>query len=293
MKINGPISLHGGHSGQFCCHAENSLEEIIQAYMARGFTAVGISEHMPMPSDALCYPDEIEQGMTAADLKKRFALYFKELDRLKNAYGDQITIYRGFETEMVKGALDLAKELIREFEPDYIVGSVHHVNDRCFDYSQEDYQSIARDCGSMEAMYQAYFDQQFEMIQTLRPFVVGHFDIIRIYDENYPARLAAPAIKEKINRNLELIRDLGLVLDYNLRPLSRGEKRPYLDGAILEQARAMGIPVVPGDDAHSKAQAGAFVNAAVQTLSELGFSTQWPVPRIIPPAISATIPAKG
>ncbi len=282
MKPPTLISLHGGHSGQFCCHAQDRLEEIIQAYINKGFKTVGITEHMPMPGDEFLYPDESEQGLSARDLINRFKRYFEELDRLQQVYRGKIRIYKGFETEGVTGSLDLAGQLIREYRPDYIVGSVHHVNDACFDYSRENYEAIARDCGSAEAMYLAYFDAQFEMIQTLRPFVVGHFDLIRIFDADYRKRLELPEIKEKIHRNLELIRDLGLVLDYNLRPLSRGEKAPYLAPPILDLAKKMNITVIPGDDAHSTSQAGRFVADAIQTLENLGFSTQWPVPKILP-----------
>lgn len=256
---------------------------MIQVYIDKGFTAVGISEHMPMPGDEFLYPDEKEQGLTAQDLTHRFQLYFEELNRLAQVYKDKIQIYKGFETEMVTGSLDLARQLIKEYKPDYIVGSVHHVNDRCFDYSKENYEAIARDCGSTTAMYLAYFDAQFEMIQTLRPFVVGHFDIIRIHDnEGYQSRMAQFEIKQRIKRNLELIRDLNLVLDYNLRPLSRGQKTPYLAPPILDQAKKMGITVVPGDDAHNIDQAGTFVAEAINTLEGMGFSTQWPVPKILP-----------
>ncbi len=284
MKNPTLISLHGGHSGQFCCHAKDSLEDIIQAYIDKGFKTVGISEHMPPTADVFLYPDEIKKGLTASDLANRFADYFKELNRLKEKYKNTIRIYRGFETETITGYIDFTRALIQKFKPDYIVGSVHHVNDICFDYSQEAYDGIAKDMGSVEAMYLAYFDAQFEMIQALNPFVVGHFDLIRIFDPDFKARLDQPEIKGKIQRNLELIKDLGLVLDYNQRPRSRGEKTPYLSPFILKQAKSMGIPVVPGDDSHSKSQAGQFIPEAVQTLTELGFSTSWPEPRCMPPS---------
>ena len=41
------FSFHGGHSGQFCRHAEASLEEVVQAACAAGLSHFGISEHMP------------------------------------------------------------------------------------------------------------------------------------------------------------------------------------------------------------------------------------------------------
>ncbi len=278
------ISLHGGHSGQFCCHAQDSLEDLIKAYISKGFRAVGISEHMPPPGHRFLYPDELEQGLSVKDLRDRFSRYFLELERLKQKYKSDIRIFKGFETETVTGSPARVRSLIREFNPDYIVGSVHHLNDRCFDYSRQDYEAIAKDFNGLDAMYMAYFDTQYEMILDLNPFVVGHFDLIRIYDPDFEARLDKPEIGERIQRNLSMIKDLGLVLDYNLRPLAKGEKTPYLSPAILARAKALGIPVVPGDDAHSKEQAGMFVDRAVQSLKNMGFSTTWPRPRCMTPA---------
>ncbi|NDY70801.1 histidinol phosphatase [Desulfobacter hydrogenophilus] len=278
------ISLHGGHSGQFCCHAQDSLEDLIKAYISKGFKAVGISEHMPPPGDRFLYPDELKQGLSVKDLDNRFSRYFLELERLRQKYKSDIRIFKGFETETVTGSPARVRSLIREFNPDYIVGSIHHLKDRCFDYSRQDYEAIAADFNGLDAMYMAYFDTQYEMILDLHPFVVGHFDLIRIYDPDFEARLDKPEISKRIRRNLSVIKDLGLVLDYNLRPLAKGKKRPYLTPVILARAKNLGIPVVPGDDAHSKEQAGMFVDRAIQSLKDMGFPTNWPRPWCMTPA---------
>ena len=272
------ISLHGGHSGQFCCHAKDNLEQIIQAYIQKGFKAVGISEHMPPPTDDQRYPDEVEKGLCAADLLDRFTRYFEELDRLKETYKKDILIFRAFETETLTGWESQAAALIERFRPDYVVGSLHHVNDVCFDYSPEAWSNLAYSLGSKQALYLSYLDAQYDMIQALQPFVVGHFDIIRIHDPDYEARFRTPKIWEKVDRNLCRIKDLGLCMDYNLRPLSRGEAQVYPCHDILNRALALGIPMVPGDDSHGSHQAGAHVKEAVRDLAALGFSTDWPTP---------------
>ena len=41
------ISVHGGHSGEFCNHSKDSLEAIIKEYIKKDFCAVGITEHTP------------------------------------------------------------------------------------------------------------------------------------------------------------------------------------------------------------------------------------------------------
>ncbi len=119
------------------------------------------------------------------------------------------------------------------------------------------------------------------MIKALKPFIVGHFDLIRIYDEDYKKRLLLPEIDQRIKRNLKLIKSLNLVMDFNLRPLARGEQEPYITTSILKTVKKMGIPVVPGDDSHSVSEAGRHVGRAIEILQAYGFETQWPDPMFL------------
>ncbi len=81
-----------------------------------------------------------------------------------------------------------------------------------------------------------YFDQQHEMLRTLRPAVVGHFDLIGLFDPRYRQRIMQPEIFQRIIRNLELIKNLDLILDYNVRALLKGADRPHFraDSSALE-----------------------------------------------------------
>lgn len=276
-------SIHGGHSGQFCSHAQDSLEEVVQAYIDQGFTWVGITEHMPPPDDRFLYPEERLAGLTAASMKERFAHYMAEARRLQYAYAGRIEILVAFETEAVTGAIDLARQLIDQFGPDYVVGSVHHIADIPFDYSAETYQQAVTAAGGIQALYCRYFDRQLELIQRLIPQVVGHFDLIRIFDPHYRHHLMLPAIQERIQRNLALIRQLNLILDFNVSALKKGASEPYLCRPILKQALRLGIPVVPGDDAHSAGTVGLYLNEGERILQELGFDTRWCKPGVSGP----------
>jgi histidinol-phosphatase (PHP family) len=278
MTMMHPVSLHGGHSGQFCGHAKDTLEEIVQTYIEQRYPWVGITEHMPPVSDAFLYPEEIKAGLDAGDIKNRFAEYMATCRHLQSKYARDIRIYVGFETEGYSGSLDYAKALANRFSPDYMVGSVHHVQDIPFDYSQRCYDEAAARCGGLDGLYAAYLDQQYEMIRALRPLVVGHLDIIRLYDPDYRARLIKPGVWEKIVRNLQLVKDLNLILDFNLRPLSKGAEEPYLSASILKKACEMGIDIVPGDDSHGVADIGAHMQRAIRMLRAAGFSKAWRTP---------------
>ncbi len=281
MNLSGPISLHGGHSGEFCCHAEDRLADIIEQYIRMGFRQVGITEHIPPVHDRFLYPEEIERGLTPDLLFQRFAVYFATLRQLQADMAGRIRIFAGMETEAFTGYLPYVRHLKDEFSPDYIVGSVHHAADICFDYSPQTYNAAVAACGSVQDLYLAYFDRQFEMIDAVRPFVVGHFDLVRIHDPHYRERVVQPEIAAKIDRNLDLIKDLNLVMDLNLRPLARGEAEPYPTRSILEKIRSRQIPMVPGDDSHGVTQAGVHVETGIRLLEQMGFDTHWPVPRLL------------
>lgn len=281
MKTPSFVSVHGGHSGQFCHHATDSLEEIIQEYIAKKFPWVGITEHAPAISEALLYPDQKAAGLTPEFLLNRFASYMLECRRLQQKYSSEIRIFSAMEIETYSGYEQFVPYLLKTFQPDYIVGSVHFVGDMGFDYSQEQYDKTVAAAGGIVPMYCHYFDQQYAMIKLLKPSVVGHFDLIRIFDPGYKKRLMQPEIMERITRNLQLIAELDLIMDFNLRSLLKGADEPYISRVILDMARQMNIAVVPGDDSHGLSSIGVNMEKWVTFLGELGFDTNWKEPKCI------------
>ena len=275
------VSVHGGHSKDFCSHANDHLEDIIEKYISLGFAWVGITEHMPPPIDALRYPDEIEMGIPADFLRKRFARYMHCCRELQKKYRKDLTFYVGFETETWNGYLPYVQQLIRQFRPDYVVGSVHHVDNRCIDFSRKMYQETARAMGGMETLYCRYFDQQYEMLRMIKPAVVGHFDLIRLFDETYGKRLTTPAIQQRITRNLAYIKTIDSALDFNLRALKKGAMEPYVSKSILLQAIEMGIRIIPGDDSHGVADIGKYMEPALALLKAAGITDNaWQPPHL-------------
>ena len=272
------VSVHGGHSGQFCSHAVDSLEEIIQTYISKRFRWVGISEHAPAPTDDLLYRDQKEAGLTPHYLFDQFGEYINECRRLQEKYKDEITIFTAIEIETYSGYEQFVPHMIRSFAPDYLVGSVHFVNDLNFDYSAEMYGKTVDSVGGIDLLYEIYFDLQYEMISLLRPSVVGHFDLIRIFDPDYRYRLKKPSIMSRVRRNLELIKKYDLIMDFNLRALAKGADEPYISRPILEMVRDCGISVVPGDDSHGISSVGNYMEEGIALLQKAGFNTEWKQP---------------
>ncbi|OGU29431.1 MAG: hypothetical protein A2X67_12050 [Ignavibacteria bacterium GWA2_55_11] len=272
------VSVHGGHSGEFCSHAKDTLEAIIQAYVRRNFRWVGITEHMPPLNDAFLYIEERETGLNSRKSFDRFSTYVETCRRLREKYASSIKIFVGFETEWYTGSADLVHRLVDQFEPDYIVGSLHHVDDILIDGKPELFWRAVETLGSVEALYCRYFDQQLELINALRPSVIGHFDLIRMHDPDYAMRWDIPEIQWRIRRNLKRIKELELILDFNVAALRKGALEPYISRPILLQALDLGISVVPGDDSHGVDSVGLQVEEGIKILLDAGFTGQWAKP---------------
>jgi len=275
----GKVSFHGGHSGEFCLHARDTLRAVVNAYIGQGFTRIGLTEHMPPVSDAHRYRDEVEAGLSAAFLQARFGQYIDAARGLQREERGRIRIHVAFETEYYPGALESVEALVQRYRPDYLVGSVHHVDAINFDYDPATYAAAVSAAGGIDALYERYFDHQFLLLERVCPGVVGHFDLVRVFDPDYRQRLERPSIRARILRNLDLMAAEGLIMDLNTRALKKGAHEPYPSRRILEAAQERGIAVVPGDDAHAAADAGSGHDAALALIRELDLSTAWPDPR--------------
>lgn len=52
------FTMHS-HSGQFCSHAVDQLEDIIKYAISVGFKTIGLTEHMPRYDERDLYPEEV------------------------------------------------------------------------------------------------------------------------------------------------------------------------------------------------------------------------------------------
>lgn len=278
-RVNAPlVSVHGGHTAEFG-DGRDTLAEVVAEYARQNFEWVGITEHIPPVSDAFLFEEDIAAGETAKSKRDRFAGYIDTARSLQAEYASRLQIFVGFETECCTGYVDHVRELRNEFEPDYIVGSVHHVLDAVIDGRSAWYADAIARAGGIDKLYCQYFDQQLEMMDALQPEVIGHFDLVRFHDPDYRARLRTKEIEDRVRRNLEKAKAIDAVLDLNLRAFVKGASEPYVTRSILEMAAEIGVKCAPGDDSHGVATVGGHMQRGIELLAETGFRLDWPKPR--------------
>ncbi|MBM7047225.1 MULTISPECIES: histidinol-phosphatase [Rhizobium] len=263
------FSYHGGHSGEFCAHATSTLEEVVDTAIARGFTYYGLSEHCPRYREEDLYPGEERLGVTG--LAAAFEAYATHAIAMRNARAGQIELLVGFETETLPpdGWLKAMAQLRAAHPFDYVVGSVHDICGRWVDYSATATAALTADLGGPEALQLAYFDAVTNMVETLRPDVVAHLDLVRKYE---PAGFTfSNRVSRAVKTTLEAIRATGGVLDVNCAAFRNGYGPVYPLPQILEQAQTMGIRVTLGDDSHGVQTVGVGLEQSLAAIAAAGY----------------------
>ncbi|KAK4143341.1 Polymerase/histidinol phosphatase-like protein [Dichotomopilus funicola] len=291
------FTMHS-HSGQFCPgHAKDQLEEVILHAIKVGYKTIGLSEHMPRTELGDLYPEELTPSPTEslAALLPRHTAYLTEARRLQTHYASQIHILIGFEGEWIRSAYGaIIHSLAADPSIDYFIGSLHHTRGVPIDFDRAYYARAVEACGGEEEkVYEAYFDEQWEMLQALRPRVVGHFDLVRLMssDPGREIRVASASgaettasgwgsgVWERVVRNLEFVKGYGGWLECNTSGLRKGMAEPYPKREIAEEWVRIGGRWTFGDDSHGIAQVGTNYWKGLEYLEGLGVKELWTLER--------------
>jgi histidinol-phosphatase (PHP family) len=261
------VSLHGGHSGEFCEHAEGHLREVLEAAVAAGYHTFGVSEHAPRSEARFLYDTELAKGYTVERLLLEFEAYAREVATLSDELADRLTVLRGFEAEIVPAA-SYREEMTALRERHgfvFMVGSVHWVNEIAVDGPPQQFARGVESCGGLQAYAVQYYRLVAEMVEALRPEVVGHLDLIR---RNAPADAAldSPPIRQAAEQALEAVRQHDAILDLNIAGIRKGLGSPYPAPWLVQRARQMDIGFCFGADSHSPSDVDAGIDESRQYL---------------------------
>uniref|UniRef100_A0A6B2LCR5 histidinol-phosphatase n=1 Tax=Arcella intermedia TaxID=1963864 RepID=A0A6B2LCR5_9EUKA len=264
------FSFHS-HSGSYCNHAQGTLREVIQKAISKGFTHLGLTEHMPRYNAKHLYPEEAH--LSIQNLEDLYDNFVVEAKQLQVEYWDKIKLFIGLETEWIDEDYERRiKQLIEKHSLDYVVGSCHHVKEFPFDFSADPYNDAVKDLGSLENMYLSYFDAQYELLKSVKPLVVGHFDLIRIYSKDFEI---TPSVWVKIKRNVDFVISYGGIFELNSRAWKKGINGTYPGADVIKYILACDGKFTLSDDSHGPADVGMFYEKLPTFLQDNNITTLW------------------
>ena len=180
---------------------------------------------------------QVKEGATPTTLANLFDDYYCEATRLQKKYSGQIQLLVGMEIDWIRpSSQEFIESLLRKYQLDVFIGSVHHVHGIPTDYNRE-FHLVARERsgGTDEGLFEDYFDLQLDMLKKLKPPIVGHFDLIRLWSDDKDGSFAKyDRVWKKVSRNLDFIVEYGGVLEVNSAALRKGMREPYPKAEICK-----------------------------------------------------------
>ena len=180
---------------------------------------------------------QLECGETEESHAANEAAYWKEAVSLREKYASQIKIIIGFEIDWIRPtSKDLIDRSLSRFPFEFFIGSVHHMHTVPIDYDRPMYEQAREKAGGTdERLFEDYFDAQLDMLEQLKPLVVGHFDLIRLKSDDMERSFTTwPGVWNKILRNLDFIASYGGMLELNSAALRKGMTEPYPKAEICK-----------------------------------------------------------
>jgi histidinol-phosphatase (PHP family) len=170
---------------------------------------------------------------------------------LREKYSSKIKILVGLETEyIITLDLDELEETLKRYGDsiEYIVGSLHHIDEIPIDYGKGLFDKAAQKVASegtyshtsqqqplLEPLISRYLDRQLELMERFHPEIIGHFDLFRLYYPDY--RLSdteTPEAWEKIRRNIQFANGYGALFELNAAAFRKGWDQAYPGREIAE-----------------------------------------------------------
>jgi len=231
-----------------CNHSLDSMDEFIQKAIKKGIKIYGFSDHAPMEFDE-------KYRMSFEDMD----IYEKWVDSLKKKYKDKIKILKAYEVDFTP---KVDKRVINR-KVDYFIGSVHFLDNWGFDNPEFLSEWKKRD---VDDVYKEYFELIEKMAESRLFDIVGHLDLIKVFDF-YPKG----DIKKIAKKAIESIADNKMVVEINTAGLRKKVNEFYPSIHLLEIIKEYNIDITFGSDAHSKNQVGFYLNEAYNLAKHLGF----------------------
>ncbi|KAI0267316.1 histidinol phosphate phosphatase H [Gloeopeniophorella convolvens] len=290
---------HHSHSGQFCRHAVGSLEDVVKEASRQGFEVYGLTEHVPRYRSKDLYPEE--DSTPIEGLMIQFENFLDEAHRLCGIYASSLKILVGLETENISALdIDHLSSLLNTHKGriDYIVGSVHHVNEIPIDFDLDTYRrclesiplpvhmtdssKVDQEHERLAIFLDMYLDAQFELLSNFHPEVVGHLDLCRLYTPDLPLR-DFPRTWIKLERNVKFAVGYGALFEANAAALRKGWHVAYPGDDVAKLIILYGGRFALSDDSHGPRAVGLNYNRMRDYLLHIGVRELWTLERTTTP----------
>ena len=241
-----------------CKHATGMPREYVEQALARGLPEIGFSDHNPMPDGF---------DPTVRMSRDDFPEYLRMIRAVQRRYSNLITIRFGIEADFHPGTEEYVREFLASAPFDYVIGSVHYLEDWPFDNPEYVEEYLKRD---IDEIYRNYYALIERMAHSKLYDIAGHLDVVKKFGHRPKSDMT-----DAVRRALGAIRDAGMCYEVNTSGLRKPCKEIYPEAKIVTLAARLGVPVTLGSDSHEPKTVGQDYDRAIAMLREAGYREVW------------------
>lgn len=243
---------------KLCGHAYGTPRQYVDRAVREGLDLITFTCHAPMEDEAIFHGRGIRMSLQEETVYRDMVSEAREYGATRG-----VEVLCGIEAEYYpdESVLHGLWSRLEERPFDFVLGSLHH--------QLSGFRQWLHSLGPAEKIATAYFDLVTQAIRSGRYDSIAHPDLIRIYGTIPPFQ---PAEQEAaIRRMLAAAGGTGTCLEVNTSGLSKElfEIHPAVE--ILIWAKAEGVDLTLGSDAHLPEQVGQHFAKARELLRSIGF----------------------
>ncbi len=237
-----------------CKHATGEPDAYVRSAVEKGLPAICFTDHCPVPDG---YDPKHRMAMDEFDIYRQ-----KVSAAAKNV---SIPVRFGVEADYYPGCESFLASWLPAQKLDLVIGAIHYIRDWGFDDPAT--RSLWRSV-SVADTWREYFQLVGRLADSGLYDVVGHIDL----PKKFGYRPDVNAIEEMASPALDRVSKAGMAVEINTSGLRKPVGEIYPSEALLRLARARGIPICFGSDAHHPDLVGADFDQAVLLARTAGYT---------------------
>ena len=238
-----------------CGHAVGEPEEYVKQAIKVGLKEIGFSDHAPMVHTPI-------PGITMS--LDELPLYHEMIEDIRKKYASKISVKIALESDFLIGYESKTKAIIDNYPYDYIIGSVHFIDDWAFDDPATREYWKKHD---VNEVYLKYYALLRKSAQTGFFQIIGHCDLPKKFG-------ARPSIDltDEIKLTAKTFKEIGVAVEINTAGLRKPIAEMYPALNCLKIYHDAGVALTFGSDAHDPLDVGKDFDKAVDLAKAAGFS---------------------
>ena len=236
-----------------CNHAVGEPDEYVQQALRVGLDEIGFSDHAPLVSH-----EDTRYTMKADEL----SLYHAMIEDIQKKYKD-FTIKLGLEADYVPGFESKTKELLDGYPYDFVIGSVHFIDQWAFDDPDERIKWRDKD---IDMVYRDYYKLLRKSAMSGLFDIMGHVDLVKKFGHRSSADLT-----EEIKNTAEAFRASGVTVEINTSGLRKPVNEIYPSLDVLKIYCQAEVPITFSSDSHDPRDVGRDYDKALVLAQAAGY----------------------